>query len=113
MKILKWVIACAVVLLLAGCSMDLSQNGEEWTVKENIIEAIQNTADCTERKARGMLDVFRDAQMPEPVSITTGENGVLGETGAGGRYEGRITKKHDFYFIKNLTTGEMVYMVQE
>ena len=118
MKKIKFLLVCAAILLLAGCTNATiwEQEQEKWQMNETMMQMIQDAVGCDARRAKAMLEIFQDVNMPEPVgvSVQDADNScIVVETADGGQYQVKINKKHYVYFIQNLVTGENLYMVLE
>lgn len=118
MKKMKWILVCMAVLILMGCANGEAPEQEKgsWQMNETMMEMIKEAVGCNDRRAKAILEIFREVQMPEPVSATPlepGSNSIVVETADGGKYEVGINKKHYVFSIKDLTTGENIYMVIE
>ena len=120
MKKLKWIVVCMVMLLLVGCTRGntagSTQEKESWKMNEAMIQMIKDAVGCNERRAKAILETFREVQMSEPISAcpADGDSGaIVVETKDGGKYEIGIDKKHYVFSITDLLTGEPLYMVIE
>ena len=118
MNIIKWIVVCTMALLLMGCANgeNKTQGREEWQMDENKIQMITEAAGCNERRAKAILDVLQQAQPAEPISAAPGAEGsncMTVQTADGKEYEVSLNKKFYVYAIKDLSTGENIYMVIE
>lgn len=118
MKKLKWIAVCMVMLLLVGCAQGntagSTQEKENWKMNEAMIQMIKDAVGCNERRAKAILETFREVQMSEPISADPADGGaIVVETKDGGKYEIGIDKKHYVFSITDLITGEPLYMVIE
>lgn len=118
MKKIKWIMACLAVLLLVGCANSempaVEQEKVNWEMNETKMQMIMDAIGCNDRRAKAMLEIFQEVQMAEPVSavpVEDGSNSLIVETADGGKYEVGVNKKFHVYSIRDLTTGEGLYMV--
>lgn len=119
MKKWIWLVLCVAVLLTgctSGAAQGQQQEKEDWQMNETMMQMIKDAVGCNDRRAKAILETFLEVQMPEPVSadpLEEGSNSIVVETADGGKYEVGIDKKYYVYSIRNLTTGESLYMVIE
>lgn len=116
MKKMKWLCLCLALLLLAGCAAEKPQETEKenWQMNTELIEMMKTAANCTESRAKAMLEVFREVGMAEPVSAELAEAGKLTvKTADGGKYEVCINKKNYVYSVKDLVADAYLYRVVE
>lgn len=119
LKWIKWVVVCVAVLLLVGCSnANIQEHGQEeiWEMNEAMTQMIMDATGCNERRAGVILEVFQEVRLAEPVnvrSLDSNSNDIVVETIDGAKYEVGINKKYYVYSIKDMGTGEYVYMVIE
>ena len=85
-------------------------------MNEAMTQMIMDATGCNERRAGVILEVFQEVRLAEPVnvrSLDSNSNDIVVETIDGAKYEVGINKKYYVYSIKDMGTGEYVYMVIE
>lgn len=118
MKIAKWIFVCIAALLLMGCAKGETntQGKEDRQMDENTIQMIMEAAGCNERRAKAILNVLQQAQTSVPISAMPGADGsncIVVKNADGKEYEVALNKKFYVYAVKDLSTGENIYMVIE